>query len=161
MKRIIYEFLLLVILISCMNCNNIYCKDYYIVPIKDKVFHPTNDTVINDTVVTYYENGNINKFYTVNKKGEKQGYYISYFTTGEIQSKIEFKNGKKHGEYIMFTKTGLILGYSISFNGKREYFLKRIGVKLFEESFYTNGIRDSARFTSVPVYISRILELEK
>ena len=56
----------------------------------------------------YYDDGSIEEEGTLNRKGEKHGKAIRYFTTGEKQFEGTYVNGAIDGEWRWFFKSGNI-----------------------------------------------------
>ena len=56
----------------------------------------------------YYDDGSIEEEGTLNRKGEKHGKAIRYFTTGEKQFEGTYVNGEIDGEWRWYFKNGNI-----------------------------------------------------
>jgi hypothetical protein len=61
-----------------------------------------------EEVKIYYDNGNINKLYYINKDKEKQGDYIIYNKEGVIIAKANYTQGKMNGKFWEYYENGII-----------------------------------------------------
>jgi antitoxin component YwqK of YwqJK toxin-antitoxin module len=57
-------------------------------------------------VITKYPDGNIKERYMVDKKGNKNGVYTSYYQNGKQSLTVSYKNGLKHGPYTAWHENG-------------------------------------------------------
>jgi antitoxin component YwqK of YwqJK toxin-antitoxin module len=54
-----------------------------------------------DYKIEYYDNGNIYKFYTLNRNNKKNGIYKMYLYNGKLERELYYKNGiNKIIEYV-------------------------------------------------------------
>ena len=63
---------------------------------------------MNTPFTDYYDDGSIEEEGTLNRKGEKHGKAIRYFTTGEKQFEGTYVNGDIDGEWRWYFKSGKI-----------------------------------------------------
>lgn len=54
------------------------------------------------------------------KSGKKEGAWVSYWETGQVQTKGNYKNGKKEGAWVRYHANGGLMGKSNYKNGSLE-----------------------------------------
>ena len=65
----------------------------------------------------YYESGQLER--KVNyKDGKREGERLNYWDNGQLRSKSNYKDGKKEGERLIYHKNGELIKKSIYKNGK-------------------------------------------
>lgn len=105
----------------------------------DKLFGKQNKTTLKKT---YYDNGNVQEEYEVNKKGERHGITKLYHENGQLQVELIFANGiQDDGEIISYHDNGVkarqVIRLRSEFNG--EYFEWHKNGQLKLEGIYNNG----------------------
>ena len=59
-----------------------------------------------DIKTTYYENGQLKSTVQLNENGERNGTWESYYKTGQLKNKGEYKNGEQEGVWEEYYKDG-------------------------------------------------------
>lgn len=65
---------------------------------------------------TYHENGSLHEEYSLNDKGERDGFYRCYHENGQLKVELKFKDGKQ--------EDGLAISYHDNGNKAREVFIE-------------------------------------